>query len=103
MMTEIPVIDLFAGPGGLGEGFSSFVDSGVQPFRIKLSIEKDSTAHQTLQLRSFFRKFPQNQVPDAYYDYLRQVDIPEMNGEMSCSINIPNKLRKLNEKHVLPS
>ena len=40
-------------------------------------IEKDSTAHQTLQLRSFFRQFPENKIPDAYYDYLRQVDIPE--------------------------
>ena len=76
-MTKIPVIDLFAGPGGLGEGFSSFVDSGVQPFRIKLSIEKDRMAHQTLQLRSFFRKFPQDQIPDVYYKYLRQVGIPE--------------------------
>lgn len=41
----IPVIDLFAGPGGLGEGFSALTDSqGRQrrhPFKIALSIEKD--------------------------------------------------------------
>ena len=74
---EIPVIDLFAGPGGLGEGFSAYADSGEQPFQIRLSIEKDPRAHQTLQLRSFFRQFPQDKAPDAYYDYLRQVDIPE--------------------------
>ena len=74
---EIPVIDLFAGPGGLGEGFSAYTHSGKQSFQIRLSIEKDLRAHQTLQLRSFFRQFPQNQVPDAYYDYLRQADVPE--------------------------
>ena len=76
-ITKIPVIDLFAGPGGLGEGFSAYKYSGEQPFQIRLSIEKDPRAHQTLQLRSFFRQFPQDKAPDAYYDYLRQVDVPE--------------------------
>ena len=75
--TEIPVIDLFAGPGGLGEGFSAYEISDVQPFRIKLSIENDSTAHQTLQLRSFFRQFQQDKVPDAYYDFLQEDDVPQ--------------------------
>ena len=50
---EVPIIDLFAGPGGLGEGFSSLKNS----FVIKLSIEKDENAHQTLELRSFARQF----------------------------------------------
>lgn len=76
-ITKIPVIDLFAGPGGLGEGFSAYACSGEQPFRIKLSIEKDPAAYRTLWLRSFFRKFHRDQVPDAYYNYLRQVDISE--------------------------
>ena len=50
----IPIIDLFAGPGGLGEGFSSVLDEkGNRTFQIKLSIEKDPYAHQTLRLRSF--------------------------------------------------
>jgi len=62
----IPTIDLFAGPGGLGEGFES---SGN--FRIALSVECDSYAHRTLVLRSFFRQFEKNQVPDTYYEYLR--------------------------------
>jgi len=34
----IPVIDLFAGPGGLGEGFSAF--DRTPQFKICLSIEK---------------------------------------------------------------
>jgi DNA (cytosine-5)-methyltransferase 1 len=68
----IAVIDLFAGPGGLGEGFSAFRDSeGEQPFKIALSVEKDEVAHETLKLRSFFRQFPRREVPEAYYDHLR--------------------------------
>lgn len=68
---SIPVIDLFAGPGGLGEGFSSLLnDAGDRTFKIKLSIEMDEQAHRTLELRAFFREFPAGQVPHDYYDYL---------------------------------
>ena len=68
----ISVIDLFAGPGGLGEGFSQWETAdGVRPFKIKLSIEKDPAARRTLLLRSFFRQFPSGAVPEAYYQYLR--------------------------------
>lgn len=69
---SIPVVDLFAGPGGLGEGFSSFVaPEGHQAFRLALSIEVDPFAHQTLELRSFFRKFAPGEAPDEYYAYCR--------------------------------
>jgi DNA (cytosine-5)-methyltransferase 1 len=68
---SIPVIDLFAGPGGLGEGFSSITrDDGARAFKIKLSIEKDEHAHRTLELRAFFREFPPHEAPTEYYDYL---------------------------------
>jgi len=67
----IPVIDLFAGPGGLGEGFASFEDGGTRPFKIVLSIEKDPTAYETLKLRSFFRQFKKEDAPEEYYQYLR--------------------------------
>ncbi|HAQ19457.1 MAG TPA: DNA cytosine methyltransferase [Prolixibacteraceae bacterium] len=71
-MTQIPIIDLFAGPGGLGEGFSSIInENGQRTFQIKLSIEKDEFAHKTLELRSFFRQFPIGQVPEDYYEYIR--------------------------------
>lgn len=68
----IPVIDLFAGPGGLGEGFSSLLTSrSERVFNIRLSIEMDEHAHRTLELRAFFRNFGAGRVPEAYYDYLR--------------------------------
>jgi DNA (cytosine-5)-methyltransferase 1 len=66
----IPVIDLFAGPGGLGEGFSSLRRAGCSLFKICLSIEKDAFAHQTLELRAFFRQFMHRQAPSEYYQYL---------------------------------
>jgi len=68
----IPVIDLFAGPGGLGEGFSALASAnGSHQFRIALSIEMEEWAHRTLELRSFFRQFPVGNAPDEYYDHLR--------------------------------
>jgi DNA (cytosine-5)-methyltransferase 1 len=67
----IPVIDLFAGPGGLGEGFSSLLNAERERvFKIKLSIEMDELAHRTLELRAFFREFPVGEAPQDYYDYL---------------------------------
>lgn len=67
-MRQIPVIDLFAGPGGLAEGFSSVENKGKRVFDIKLSIEKDENAHKTLLLRSFCRQFPIGKLPNEYYD-----------------------------------
>src|SRR2546430_191699 len=68
----IPVIDIFAGPGGLGEGFSVLRDVKNRPvFKIGLSIEKEPIAHQTLLLRSFFRQFDRPSIPDEYYACVR--------------------------------
>lgn len=49
----IPLIDLFSGPGGLGEGFAS-LDEG-RAFRVVVSAEADRFARSTLCLRSYFR------------------------------------------------
>ncbi|CAN5858318.1 DNA cytosine methyltransferase [soil metagenome] len=69
---RVRVIDLFAGPGGLGEGFSRFItDRGERVFSLCLSIEKEKYAHQTLRLRSFFRQFPPLEAPEDYYRILR--------------------------------
>ncbi|MGD9974746.1 MAG: DNA cytosine methyltransferase [Desulfatirhabdiaceae bacterium] len=78
MNSRIPVIDIFAGPGGLGEGFS-LVDgeNGIPFYRIALSVEKDPIACKTLKLRHFLRQFPPRDLPPEYYGYLRQQKNPE--------------------------
>lgn len=69
---RIPIIDLFAGPGGLGEGFSRYpLKKKQKRFRIAVSIEKDPHAHKTLTLRAFFRQFAEGEAPEEYYHYLR--------------------------------
>lgn len=76
----IPVIDIFAGPGGLGEGFSALTnENGTRKFKIALSIEKEPFAHQTLTLRSFFRQFEVGQVPTDYYKMMRgEISLEEL-------------------------
>jgi DNA (cytosine-5)-methyltransferase 1 len=71
----IPVIDLFAGSRAGRRVFVIPDNSGHQPFRITLSIEKDRYAHQTLELRSFFRQCVPGAVPEDYYNYLRNADV----------------------------
>ncbi|MBI9080170.1 MAG: DNA (cytosine-5-)-methyltransferase [Pseudodesulfovibrio sp.] len=67
-----PIIDIFAGPGGLGEGFSSASHhDGKALFHSLASIERDEHSHSTLLLRHFFRSFPEGKVPEAYYKYLK--------------------------------
>lgn len=74
----IPIIDLFAGPGGLGEGFSSLRDHRQEPvFEIGLSIEKDPVAHRTLTLRAVFRRLRGTSHIQHYYSYIRkEIDEP---------------------------
>ena len=69
----IPVVDIFAGPGGLGEGFSSFVPAGARnpAFKISVSAEMEANAARTLRLRAFYRQFPPGEAPESYYEYVR--------------------------------
>lgn len=68
---DILVIDLFSGPGGLGEGFTSYIDDNKKyPFKIGMSVEKDPHAHMTLTTRAFFRLAKQQSCLDGYYQYL---------------------------------
>lgn len=78
MSSTIGIIDLFAGPGGLGEGFSAFRNRcGEHPFSIEISVEKDTAAHATLRLRSFLRKFGDN-YPAEYFEFLNgRLDEPD--------------------------
>ena len=66
----LPVVDLFAGPGGLGEGFSAFSSRGIR-FEIGLSIEKDESAHKTLTLRTLYRELRRRGELSPYYSYVR--------------------------------
>jgi DNA (cytosine-5)-methyltransferase 1 len=67
---EFAVVDLFAGPGGLAEGFSSVVaPDGKRPYKIVLSVEKERAAHSTLLLRTFLRQFSDG-FPPEYYSFL---------------------------------
>lgn len=66
-----PVVDVFAGPGGLGEGFALSSDEKGNPcFNSVVSIERDIFSHQTLLLRHFIRQFPEGEAPDDYYTFL---------------------------------
>lgn len=67
----IPVVDLFAGPGGLAEGFSSAASRGRAPFEVIVSAEMEPSAHKTLRLRSFFRSLVRGgAATDSYYEYV---------------------------------
>lgn len=71
-MDAVPVIDLFAGPGGLGEGFSSVVDhQGRNVFRLVFSVEKERAAHSTLRLRAVYRHLKATGELAPYFDYVR--------------------------------
>ncbi len=68
----VPIIDLFAGPGGLGEGFASLMGHARKPFfEIALSIEKDEVAHRTLTLRAVFRRLRGTKDVKHYYSFIR--------------------------------
>lgn len=79
MHQKIPFVDIFAGPGGLSEGFSSYTlssgDCGdIYPFKSILSAEKEESAFTTLRLRAFLRWFvytlKRPAPPRVYIDYV---------------------------------
>jgi DNA (cytosine-5)-methyltransferase 1 len=67
----IGIVDLFAGPGGLGEGFAALDVKGYHPFRIGVSVEKEASAHRTLTLRAFLREYRarEGRLPEEYLDF----------------------------------
>ena len=71
MPSTFGIVDLFAGPGGLGEGFASLVEDGHAPFRIGISVEKEASAHRTLTLRAFLRAHQAHHgaLPRAFIDF----------------------------------
>lgn len=77
---SIPIVDLFAGPGGLNEGFSSLTgEHGVPVFETVGSFEMDAAACNTLTLRATYRRARQSSRGLAtYYQVLRrEVELEE--------------------------
>lgn len=68
----IPVVDIFAGAGGLGDGFEAYGRGQDRhgAYVVSLSAEKDPSAVRTLTTRAFFRSFAASEVPRSYYDYV---------------------------------
>ncbi|TXI47152.1 DNA cytosine methyltransferase [Methylophilus sp.] len=79
-VTIYPLVDLFAGPGGLGEGFAGVCgEEGKIRFKSIVSIERDEFSHQTLRLRHFLRYFADDEIPDDYYDFLsKKIEFEEL-------------------------
>lgn len=98
----IPVVDLFAGPGGLNEGFSALGEEALTPvFRTIASVEMDTQACATLTLRSTFRHLKRKfgRVPAPYYALLRGETTLE---EFSAQTDIKDALRRArSEVHQL--
>lgn len=76
MASRFGVIDLFAGPGGLGEGFASLEVGEQAPFKTAISIEKEASAHRTLTLRSFLRSYriAHGRLPDEFVSFHAGID-----------------------------
>jgi DNA (cytosine-5)-methyltransferase 1 len=99
---SIPVIDLFAGPGGLAEGFSMVKDGNDYFFDIKLSIEKDPEAHKTLKLRSFFRQFIKRHenLPEDYYEVLREKNLKDREKKLTKLFELYPKYHEAADKEA---
>ncbi len=68
----IPIIDIFAGAGGLGEGFSAIKSkSEIDIFRIALSIEMNELACSTLKLRAIKRHLQRAGHLDPYFAFIQ--------------------------------
>ncbi len=78
----IQVVDLFAGPGGLGEGFSS--SGRGNNFEIIVSAEMDPKAWQTLRLRAFYRLL-RKKMPDRLFEYYSYCNSPSASGGFTPS------------------
>lgn len=69
----IPVVDIFAGPGGLNEGFSRIRRADGPVFDVAASFEMEWNAVQTLAIRSAIRRMTDvrdSALPGAYRDLL---------------------------------
>lgn len=93
---SITVVDLFAGPGGLGEGFSSLKNSNA--FKILVSAEMETSAHATLTLRAFYRilKKKGGSALDSYYNFCNgKTNLPYSDENLNEWNEAKNEARKI--------
>jgi len=86
------LIDLFAGPGGLGEGFASL--NNGKTFKIAVSAEMEGSAHRTLTLRSLFRNIKLNgdqKELQLYYDYCNDASAQHPEHSLSAAWKVASK------------
>lgn len=90
----IQIVDLFAGPGGLGEGFSSMGDR----FQILVSAEMEKSAHKTLTLRAYYRilKRVNPELLVDYYGYCNgETEFPYSSGTKNYWREAENEARQI--------
>lgn len=94
----IDIVDIFAGPGGLGEGFSAVRnDSSERVFRIIASIEEKRAECKTLRMRSFYRKLSDLGHFNDYEKYLMNPTA----GELESLINrFPSEWEEANKEII---
>lgn len=107
---SIPIVDLFAGPGGLGEGFSGLPQNA---FHIAVSAEMEASAHQTLRLRAYYRslKLKGQEALRPYYLYCNgEAELPydmasaadwENTGREALQLTLGNEADNLRLERVL--
>lgn len=89
MIKSIKIIDLFAGPGGLGEGFSNCKENS--PFEIGMSVEFEENAHKTLTLRAFYRKLTTESELRDYKDYVQSRNLTEKSQNYKIMLSNNNE------------
>lgn len=92
------MIDVFAGPGGLNEGFSSL---GSSAFTIAASIEMNARACETLALRAAYRELADgaDQVPPDYLSLVHETASARSRREVRAGPALSSALERV-RNHV---
>lgn len=104
MALEIPVIDVFAGPGGLNEGFSAVNDGSA--FKTVASIEMDAVACRTLALRAAVRRSLRHdgRLPDSYWRFMssKQLLLDPLINDEQFGVHLKQALEEVHQHELSP-